>query len=159
MVRPVLDWSLITLVWNRTESILALPASIDPSPSPFPQGWKLFLAAGLSGTIPSMGPAGLWHRADLRRHFILQPLLCRWTHTGAVGARLDPVLPAPCPSHISTWAEYHMMVLELPGRGAVTSLKCVTASGYVSRGEGWRVKRPHPSVEKHSMRQAVCTQP
>ena len=45
-------------------------------------------------------------------------------------------------------------VLELPGRGAVTSLKFVTAAGLGLQGvcvwQGWRVRRKLPFVENPS---------
>lgn len=49
-------------------------------------------------------------------------------------------------------------LLELPGRGAVTSLKFVTAAGLGLHGvcvwQGWRVRRKLPPVEKPSRCQA-----
>lgn len=72
------------------------------------------------------------------------------------GARLVPGTTCSLPLSVQPALRLaiRMAVLELPGRGAVTSLKFVTAAGLglqeVCVWQGWRVRRKLPSVEKPS---------
>lgn len=72
------------------------------------------------------------------------------------GARLVPGTTCSLPLSVQPALRLaiRMAALELPGRGAVTSLKFVTAAGLglqeVCVWQGWRVRRKLPSVEKPS---------
>lgn len=61
------------------------------------------------------------------------------------GARLVPGPACAClpPAQPTLRLGVRMLVLVLPGRGAVTSLKCVTVAGLqgVCVWQGWRVRR------------------
>lgn len=72
------------------------------------------------------------------------------------GARLVPGTTCSLPLSVGPALRLAIKValLEPPARGAVTSLKFVTAAGLGLQGvrvwQGWRVRRKLPSVEKPS---------
>lgn len=97
----------VTLVWGRKWGVCS--HSLDP-PSPLP--------LPLDGKNPTLGVVGCFvetstrssPKSNLGNHLILGPLLCRWTHAGAV-AHIGQMaqdwclaLPAPCPPPHSGWA-------------------------------------------------------
>lgn len=135
---------------NR-EPILTLLTSLHLSL--FPPAWKVPIL-GMVGLFVET-PTGSSPKSNLGNHCILEPLLCWWTHAGAVRPQRQMEQGTACPLPLSAQPALRlgmgMIVLGLPGRGLWHHWNVWQWQGCL-RGvcgwQGWRVRRKLLSVEK-----------